>query len=175
MSLANTVGLLLAGKELVRFVRNQLDSGQDFINSDSDTSEISESTHGHDIEQTRLSILSTDSGIVRDCGDPTTGNDTSPSRSSEGNQAKLSRKGCVKKRNQDSENALFLPELYDSTATSSDMNLHRRSDCNAMSFSIKQLKPNTARVVVIGNDCILGRLAKAFHSLRYLLKNHHSL
>ncbi|XP_078257705.1 phosphoinositide 3-kinase regulatory subunit 6-like [Rhinoraja longicauda] len=156
----------LLWKELVHFVRNQLDSYQDFINSDSDTSEMSASTDGHNIEQTRLSVLSTDSGIVRDCGDPAVGNDPSPSRSSEGNQAKLSRKGGVKKRNQDLENTLFLPELYDGTATSNDMNLHRRFGCNTMSFSIKQLKPNTARVVVIGNDCILGRLAKAFHSLR---------
>ncbi|XP_051888931.1 phosphoinositide 3-kinase regulatory subunit 6-like isoform X2 [Pristis pectinata] len=156
----------LLWKELVQFVKNQLDGSQDFIYSDPDTSEMSETTDCHNIEQIRLSVLSTDSGIVRDCGDPTVGSDASPSRSSDTNQTKLSRKGCVKKRNHDSENALYFPDIYDNTTTCNDMNLHRKFGCNVMSFSIKQLKPNTARVVVIGNDCILGRLAQAYHSLR---------
>ncbi|XP_069785700.1 phosphoinositide 3-kinase regulatory subunit 6-like [Narcine bancroftii] len=156
----------LLWKELVQFVKNQLDGSQDLMNSDSDTSEMSETTDGHNAEQMRLSVLSTDSGIVRDCGDPTVGNDTPPSKFSERDQTKLCRKGCVKKRSCDLGNALFFPEIYDNTATGNAMNLHRKFGCNVMSFSIKQQKPNTARVVVIGNDCILGRLAKAFHSLR---------
>ncbi|XP_072098380.1 phosphoinositide 3-kinase regulatory subunit 6-like isoform X1 [Mobula birostris] len=156
----------LLWKELVQFAKNQLDGCQDFIYSDSDTSEMSETTDGRNFEQTRLSVLSTDSGIVRDCGDPTVGNDASPSRSSDRNQTKLSRKGCVKKRNHDSENVLCFPDIYDNNAISNDMTLHRKFGCNVMSFGIKHLKPNTARVIVIGNDCILGRLAKAFHSLR---------
>uniref|UniRef100_UPI00398E7E60 phosphoinositide 3-kinase regulatory subunit 6-like isoform X2 n=1 Tax=Pristiophorus japonicus TaxID=55135 RepID=UPI00398E7E60 len=155
----------LLWKKLVQFVKNQCGSGQDFTNSDSDNSEMSEPTDDGNIEQTRLSVLSTDSGIVRDCGDLSLGSDVSPTVSNEKEQAKLVRRGCVKKKSYDSDNTMFLSDIYD-TATGDSMKLQRKFGCNAMLFNFKQQKPNTARIVVIGNDCILGKLAKAFLSLR---------
>ncbi|XP_067914154.1 phosphoinositide 3-kinase regulatory subunit 6-like [Heterodontus francisci] len=156
----------LLWKELVQFVKNKFDSSLDFINSDSDNSEMSESTDAPNLEQTRLSVLSTDSGIVRDCGDPPLLNDVSPAGTSEKEQNKLVRRPGIKKKSYDSDSTLFLSDIYDNTATGGNMKLQRKFGCNTMLFSFKQQKPNTARIVVIGNDCILGRLAKAFLSLR---------
>ncbi|XP_067860346.1 phosphoinositide 3-kinase regulatory subunit 6-like [Heptranchias perlo] len=156
----------LLWQELVRFVKNRLGSSQDFVNSDSDNSEMSEPTDSSNVEQTRFSVLSTDSGIVRDCGDLSLGNDVSPAEYNEEKQPKLVRRGCLKKKSCDSDNALLLSEIYDNTATGDDMKLQRKFGSNAMLFTLKQQKLSTARVVVIGNDCILGRLANAFLSLR---------
>ncbi|XP_078426994.1 phosphoinositide 3-kinase regulatory subunit 6 [Cetorhinus maximus] len=156
----------LLWKELVQFVKNRFGSGQDLINSDSDNSEMSEPIDSHNFEQTRLSVLSTDSGIVRDCGDPPLSNDVSPAGANEKEQTKLVRRPGMKKKSYDSDNIPSFLEIYDNTVTEANMKLQRKFGCNTMFFNFKQQKPNTARVMVIGNDCILGRLAKAFLSLR---------
>ncbi|XP_038633999.1 phosphoinositide 3-kinase regulatory subunit 6-like isoform X2 [Scyliorhinus canicula] len=150
----------LLWKELVQFVKNQFGNSQDSANSDSDNSEMSEPTDSLNFEPTRLSVLSTDSGIVRDCGDPP------PAGENEKTQSKLFRRDGMKKKSYDLDNTLLLSDIPDNTATGADTKLQRKFGCSTLLFNIKQQKPNTARIMLIGNDCILGKLAKTFLSLR---------
>ncbi|XP_048411369.2 phosphoinositide 3-kinase regulatory subunit 6-like [Stegostoma tigrinum] len=156
----------LLWKELVQFVKSRCGSSQDVMNSDSDNFELSETTYSLNIEQTRLSVLSNDSGIVKDCGDLPLSNDVPAAGANEKEQTKFVRKACIKKKSYDSDNTLNISDIYDNSTTGGNMKLHRKFGCNTMLFNFKQQKPNTARVVVLGNDCILGRLAKAFLSIR---------
>ncbi|XP_043570519.1 phosphoinositide 3-kinase regulatory subunit 6-like isoform X1 [Chiloscyllium plagiosum] len=156
----------LLWKELVQFVKSRCGSSQDYLNSDSDNCELSETIDSLNIEQTRLSVLSNDSGIVKDCGDLPLANDMPAAGPSEKEQTKFVRKACIKKKSYDSENTLNLSDVYDTSATGGTVQLQRKFGCNTMLFNFKQQKPHTARVVVLGNDCILGRLAKAVLSIR---------
>ncbi|GCC31555.1 hypothetical protein chiPu_0010014 [Chiloscyllium punctatum] len=158
--------VLQVRKELVQFVKSRGGSSQDYLNSDSDNSELSETTDSLNIEQTRLSVLSNDSGIVKDCGDLPLANDMPAAGPSEKEQTKFVRKACIKKKSYDSENTLNLSDIYDTSATGGTVQLQRKFGCNTMLFNFKQQKPHTARVVVLGNDCVLGRLAKAVLSIR---------
>ncbi|GCB69827.1 hypothetical protein scyTo_0008457 [Scyliorhinus torazame] len=149
-------------KELVQFVKNRFGNSQDIANSDSDNSELSEPTDSLNFEPTRLSVLSTDSGIVRDCGDPP------PAGEDDKTQSKLFRRDGMKKKSYDLDNTLLLSDIPDNTATGADTKLQRKFGCSTLLFNIKHQKPNTARIMLIGNDRILGKLAKTFLSLRYL-------
>ncbi|XP_078081596.1 phosphoinositide 3-kinase regulatory subunit 6 [Mustelus asterias] len=156
----------LLWKELVQFVKNRFEGSQEIINSDSDNSEMIEPTDSPNFEQTRLSVLSTDSGIVRDCGDPPLLNDCPHQETPEKEQSKLSRRCGMKKKSHHSHDTLILSDVYDNTATGAGLKLQRKFGCNMTLANFKQQKPYTARVMVIGGDCILGKLAKAFLSLR---------
>ncbi|XP_045680332.1 phosphoinositide 3-kinase regulatory subunit 6 isoform X1 [Phyllostomus hastatus] len=107
----------------------------------------------------RESVLSTDSGIERDLPlgaeePPTTG-------SPEMERAGLQRKGGIKKR-------VWPPDILMPGSWDGPPGLHRRtgrpSGDGELLPGVSRL--HTARVLVLGDDRMLGRLARAYHSLR---------
>lgn len=109
-----------------------------------------------DPELARVSVLSTDSGIERDLP---SGADELPTPSSpETEHAQLQRQGGVKKR-------IWPPDISHWDGPSG---LHRRtgrpSGDGELLPGVARL--HTARVLVLGDDRMLGRLARAYYSLR---------
>ncbi|XP_011906475.1 PREDICTED: phosphoinositide 3-kinase regulatory subunit 6 isoform X2 [Cercocebus atys] len=112
-----------------------------------------------DRELARVSVLSTDSGIERDLPP---GADELPAPSSpEMERAGLQRKGGIKKRAWPLD--FLMPGGWDGPP-----GLHRRtgrpSGDGEVLPGVSRL--HTARVLVLGDDRMLGRLAQAYHRLR---------
>ncbi|KAG8507078.1 LOW QUALITY PROTEIN: Phosphoinositide 3-kinase regulatory subunit 6 [Galemys pyrenaicus] len=116
-----------------------------------------------DLELARASVLSTDSGIERDLP---LGADELPSPSSpEMERGGLQRKGGIKKRAWPPY--ILMPSNWDAPP-----GLHRRtgrpSGDGELLPGVSRL--HTARVLVLGDDRMLGRLAKAYYNLRLSLQ-----
>ncbi|XP_014645000.1 PREDICTED: phosphoinositide 3-kinase regulatory subunit 6 isoform X2 [Ceratotherium simum simum] len=112
-----------------------------------------------DRESARVSVLSTDSGIERDLP---WGADEPPAPSSpEMEHAGLRRKGGIKKR-------AWPLDILMLSSWDGPPGLHRRtgrpSGDGELLPGVSRL--HTARVLVLGDDRMLGRLAQAYHSLR---------
>ncbi|XP_019521516.1 PREDICTED: phosphoinositide 3-kinase regulatory subunit 6 isoform X2 [Hipposideros armiger] len=112
-----------------------------------------------DQELARVSMLSTDSGIERDL--PSGADERPASSSPEMEHARLQRKGGIKKRVWPAD--ILMPSSWDGPP-----GLHRRtgrpSGDGELLPGVSRL--HTARVLVLGDDRMLGRLARAYHSLR---------
>uniref|UniRef100_A0A667IAZ9 Phosphoinositide-3-kinase regulatory subunit 6 n=1 Tax=Lynx canadensis TaxID=61383 RepID=A0A667IAZ9_LYNCA len=108
-----------------------------------------------DRELARVSMLSTDSGIERDLPPGLT---SCPTGSPEMERARLQRKGGVKKR-------VRLPDVLMPACWDGPPGLHRRtgrpSGDGELLPGVSRL--HTARVLVLGDDRMLGRLAQAYH------------
>nr|KAF6416768.1 phosphoinositide-3-kinase regulatory subunit 6 [Molossus molossus] len=112
-----------------------------------------------DQELARASMLSTDSGIERDL--PSGTEELLTPSSPEMERAGLQRKGGMKKRVWPLD--ILMPSNWDGPP-----GLHRRT---GRPMGDGELLPgvsrlHTARVLVLGDDRMLGRLAQAYHSLR---------
>lgn len=112
-----------------------------------------------DRELARASMLSTDSGIERDL--PAGADELPVPGSPELERAGLQRKGGIKKR-------VWPPDILMPACWDGPQGLHRRT---GMPSGDGELLPgvsrlHTARVLVLGDDRMLGRLAQAYHSLR---------
>nr|XP_060503279.1 phosphoinositide 3-kinase regulatory subunit 6 isoform X3 [Panthera onca] len=112
-----------------------------------------------DRELARVSMLSTDSGIERDL--PPGADELPLPGSPEMERARLQRKGGVKKR-------VRLPDVLMPACWDGPPGLHRRtgrpSGDGELLPGVSRL--HTARVLVLGDDRMLGRLAQAYHCLR---------
>ncbi|XP_029783521.1 phosphoinositide 3-kinase regulatory subunit 6 isoform X4 [Suricata suricatta] len=112
-----------------------------------------------DRELARVSMLSTDSGIERDL--PPGADELPVPGSPEMERAGLQRKGGIKKR-------VRLPDVFMPACWDGPPGLHRRtgrpSGDGELLPGVSRL--HTARVLVLGDDRMLGRLAQAYHSLR---------
>ncbi|KAK2496967.1 hypothetical protein MC885_007130, partial [Smutsia gigantea] len=108
----------------------------------------------------RVSVLSTDSGIERDL--PPVGDELFTPSSPEMERPGLQRKGGIKKR-------AWPPDVLMPVCWDGPPGLHRRtgrpSGDGELLPGISRLY--TARVLVLGDDRMLGRLARAYHSLRH--------
>ncbi|NXH39177.1 PI3R6 kinase, partial [Dicaeum eximium] len=102
--------------------------------------------------QSRFSVLSTDSGIERDL----------PAQEEPCERSRLHRKGGIKKKPSPLDSVAFLPAVPGGKPPGK---LPRGSGMPAEPAAPLQ-RLHTARVVLLGDDRILGRLARAFHSLR---------
>uniref|UniRef100_A0A2K5HAD1 Phosphoinositide-3-kinase regulatory subunit 6 n=1 Tax=Colobus angolensis palliatus TaxID=336983 RepID=A0A2K5HAD1_COLAP len=112
-----------------------------------------------DRELARVSVLSTDSGIERDLPP---GADELPAPSSpEMERAGLQRKGGIKKRAWPLD--FLMPGGWDGP-----LGLHRRTGRPGGDGEVLPgvSRLHTARVLVLGDDRMLGRLAQAYHRLR---------
>ncbi|XP_060060393.1 phosphoinositide 3-kinase regulatory subunit 6 isoform X3 [Erinaceus europaeus] len=107
----------------------------------------------------RVSVLSTDSGIERDL--PTGTDELPDAPSPELERVGLQRKGGIKKR-------AWPPYILMPSSWDGPPGLHRRtgwpSGDGELLPGVSRL--HTARVLVLGDDRMLGRLAQAYHSLR---------
>ncbi|XP_066560455.1 phosphoinositide 3-kinase regulatory subunit 6 isoform X2 [Amia ocellicauda] len=150
-------------RELAKFVRSgsssqHLSLSQDFFEGADFSVDLGP-------EMTRLSIMSNDSGIERDLPvtelpplveEPSGGE-------SEQEQGRLSRRNCIRMRPSVSDGMALLQDSLEEPGTSGK--LQRKAGKNGMAFP-RQQSLYTARIVVLGDDRVLGRLAKAFYSLR---------
>uniref|UniRef100_A0A8B9GKP6 Phosphoinositide-3-kinase regulatory subunit 6 n=1 Tax=Amazona collaria TaxID=241587 RepID=A0A8B9GKP6_9PSIT len=134
-------------KELVLFIRPLSQSCEpDCLSQDLDGFEIQDIISDCECcEQSRFSVLSTDSGIERDL--PAAGEEPLAPCSAEAEHSRLHRKGGIKKKPSPLESVAFL-------------------QAGANGPGAKPPRLHTARILLLGDDRILGRLAQAYHSLR---------
>ncbi|XP_057572377.1 phosphoinositide 3-kinase regulatory subunit 6 [Hippopotamus amphibius kiboko] len=112
-----------------------------------------------DREWARASVLSTDSGIERDL--PLGADEPPVPGSPEVERAGLQRKGGIKKRVWPVD--ILMPSSWDGPP-----GLHQRTGrpCGDGELLPGVSRLHTARVLVMGDDRMLGRLARAYHCLR---------
>ncbi|KAM5150472.1 phosphoinositide 3-kinase regulatory subunit 6 [Callospermophilus lateralis] len=114
---------------------------------------------GPDRDLARVSMLSTDSGIERDLP---VGVDELPAPGSpEMERAGLQRKGGIKKR-------MWPPDFLIPSSWDGPLGLHRRTGRPSGDGELLPgvSRVHTARVLVLGDDRMLGRLAQAYYRLR---------
>ncbi|XP_015501455.1 phosphoinositide 3-kinase regulatory subunit 6 isoform X2 [Parus major] len=148
-------------KELVLFLRPLSQSCEpDCLGQELDPTEVQDILAGCGCcEQSRFSVLSTDSGIERDlpAQDEPSAADTEPAR--------LHRKGGIKKKLSPLDSVALLQAGSAVPAGKPPGKQPRRSGTAPQPLAPLQRR-HTARVMLLGDDRILGRLARAFHSLR---------
>ncbi|KAF6299361.1 phosphoinositide-3-kinase regulatory subunit 6 [Rhinolophus ferrumequinum] len=141
-------------KELVFFLKPQ---SQLHLSADLDALDLQGFLP--DRELARVSMLSTDSGIERDL--PPGAQELPAPSSPEMEHTVLQRKGGIKKR-------VWLPDILMPSSWDGPPGLHRRtgrpSGDGELLPGVSRL--HTARVLVLGDDRMLGRLARAYHILR---------
>ncbi|XP_009461497.1 PREDICTED: phosphoinositide 3-kinase regulatory subunit 6 [Nipponia nippon] len=152
-------------KELVLFIRPLSQSCEpDCLSQDLDNFEIQDIISDCECcEQTRFSVLSTDSGIERDL--PVAAEELFAPCSAETEQSRLQRKGGIKKKPSPLESVAFLQAGCNGPGAKSPAKLQRRPGTPLEPTAPLQ-RLHTARIVLLGDDRILGRLAQAYHSLR---------
>ncbi|NWV00612.1 PI3R6 kinase, partial [Upupa epops] len=152
-------------KELVLFIRplSQI-CEPDYLTQDLDSFEIQGIISDCECcQQTRFSVLSTDSGIERDL--PVAAEEAFAPCSAEAEQSRLHRKGGIKKKPSPLESMAFLQAGCNGPGAKPPAKPQRRSG-TAPEPAVPLQKLHTARIVLLGDDRILGRLAQAYHSLR---------
>ncbi|NXX85783.1 PI3R6 kinase, partial [Urocolius indicus] len=152
-------------KELVLFIRPLSQSCEpDCLSQDLDNFEIQDIISECECcEQTRFSVLSTDSGIERDL--PVAAEEPLAPCGTEAEQSRLHRKGGIKKKPSPLESVAFLQAGGNSPGAKPPPKLQRRVGAPPEPTAPLQ-RLHTARIVLLGDDRILGRLAQAYHSLR---------
>ncbi|NXS83584.1 PI3R6 kinase, partial [Erpornis zantholeuca] len=113
-------------------------------------------------ERSRCSVLSTDSGIERDL--PAQEEPCAPCAPYT-EHSRLHRKGGIKKKPSPLDSVAFLQAGSGGPGGKPSGKLPRRSGMPAEAAAPLQ-RMHTARVLLLGDDRILGRLAQAYHSLR---------
>ncbi|XP_004950022.2 phosphoinositide 3-kinase regulatory subunit 6 isoform X1 [Gallus gallus] len=152
-------------KELVLFIRPLSQSCEpDRLSQDLDNFEIQDIISDCECcEQTRFSVLSTDSGIERDL--PPSAEEPFAPCSADTEQSRLHRKGGIKKKPSPLESVAFLQTGCNGPGTKPAAKVQRRVGIPTEPTA-PLLRLHTARIVLLGDDRILGRLAQAYHSLR---------
>ncbi|KAJ7406243.1 phosphoinositide-3-kinase regulatory subunit 6 [Pitangus sulphuratus] len=152
-------------KELVLFIRPLSQSCEpDCLGQDLDSFEIQDIISDCECcEQTRFSVLSTDSGIERDL--PVAAEEPLAPCGAETEQSRLHRRGGIKKKPSPLESVAFLQAGCSSPGVKPLVKLQKRSGTPQDAAAPLQ-RLHTARIVLLGDDRILGRLAQAYHSLR---------
>ncbi|KAM7035500.1 phosphoinositide 3-kinase regulatory subunit 6 isoform 2-T2 [Acridotheres tristis] len=166
-------------KELVLFLRPLSQSCEpDCLGQELDPLEMQDMlTDCGCCEQSRFSVLSTDSGIERDlpaqeepCGPcapcvPSVPCAPCAPCAADSERSRLHRKGGIKKKLSPLESVALLQAGSAVPGGKPPGKLPRRAGMSPEPAAPLQ-RLHTARVVLLGDDRILGRLAQAFHSLR---------
>ncbi|XP_030063968.1 phosphoinositide 3-kinase regulatory subunit 6 isoform X2 [Microcaecilia unicolor] len=124
-------------------------------------SQSSEEPEGYN-DQTRISVVSTDSGIE---GDLPSATDELSCSSSDKESSRLQRRRCIKIKIPVLISAVLAPNTCEASTANISGTLHRKSGL-IIENAPRPKKLYTARIVVLGDDRVLGRLAKAYYSLR---------
>ncbi|XP_018617677.1 phosphoinositide 3-kinase regulatory subunit 6 isoform X2 [Scleropages formosus] len=111
----------------------------------------------------RYSVMSTDSGIERDLPASELAA-TEPSGAAEPEASRLTRRGCIKMKPSATESMALIQDSLEETGSGGT--LLRKAGGNSCTPFPKQLRHFTARIVMMGDDRVLGRLARAYYSLR---------
>ncbi|XP_045073136.1 phosphoinositide 3-kinase regulatory subunit 6-like [Coregonus clupeaformis] len=121
----------------------------------------------------RHSVMSTDSGIERDLPPGVEPSVVEPSGGLEEGEARLTRRGGIKMRPSVTDNMALMQDALEESGSVAGGGgaigggkLQRKAGCSGTPSFSKQQKHFTARIVVMGDDRVLGKLAKAFYFLR---------
>ncbi|NXL64802.1 PI3R6 kinase, partial [Chordeiles acutipennis] len=152
-------------KELVLFIHPVSHSCEPYcLSQDLDNFEIQDMISDCECyKQTRFSVLSTDSGIERDL--PAAAEEPFGPCSTETEQSRLQRKGGIKKKTSPLQSMAFLQAGCNGPGAKTLVKPQRRPGIPPEPAAPLQ-RLHTARIVLLGDDRILGRLAQAYHSLR---------
>ncbi|XP_049575897.1 phosphoinositide 3-kinase regulatory subunit 6 [Syngnathus scovelli] len=169
-------------RELAKWLRTSSSSEQFSLNPEHEDSELGDSPG--DLmppDKTRFSVLSNDSGIERDLPH---GGDSSPVAliesgsaaaswepcKSEQESVRLARRGGMKVKPSVKNSVALMQVTMEGDAGvlgdkggRREVTLQRRAGSHAF---LRQQRIFTARIVVMGGDAIMGRLAKAYYCLR---------
>lgn len=120
-----------------------------------------------DPEMPRHSVMSTDSGIERDLPDTLDQVSAAAAPSS----GRLSRRGGMKVKPSVTDSmALMQDALEDTgpwgTVVSETGSLQRRAGATGTPFPKQQQRQFTARIVMMGDDRVVGRMARAYYWFR---------
>ncbi|KAG9277370.1 phosphoinositide 3-kinase regulatory subunit 6 [Astyanax mexicanus] len=152
-------------RELTKFIRSS--SVSDSFSLSSDDFELPDLPTDLDSEMPRHSIMSTDSGIERDM-QPSETSDTESSggRSlkAEVGQARLSRRGGMKVKPTVTDSMALIQDSLEDTG-GNRRTLQRKAG-HSSTLLQQQQRHFTANIVVMGDDRVLGRLARAYYWLR---------
>ncbi|MFT7804088.1 phosphoinositide 3-kinase regulatory subunit 6 isoform X2 [Arapaima gigas] len=111
----------------------------------------------------RYSVMSTDSGIERDlpaCELPA----AESGSMAEPETSRLTRRGCIKMKPSATESMALIQDSLEEIGPGGT--LLRKAGGSSSNLFPKQQRHFTARIVLMGDDRILGRLARAYYSLR---------
>ncbi|XP_040000762.1 phosphoinositide 3-kinase regulatory subunit 6 isoform X2 [Xiphias gladius] len=175
-------------RELAKWFRSSSTSEQFSLSQEQEDFELGESPSDlMPSDMTRFSVMSNDSGIERDL--PPTA-DPSPSSSldsasistsweqckSEQESGKLARRGGIKMKPSVKDSMVLMQDTLEDHASlggtggrggGRGATLQRRAGSSAMQNAFtKQRRHYTARIVAMGDDRVLGRLAKAYYFFR---------
>lgn len=148
-----------AGKELVLFLRPLSQSCEpECLGQELDAAVEMQDVLGdcECCQQSRFSVLSTDSGIERDL----------PAQEEPCERSRLHRKGGIKKKPSPLDSVALL-QAGSAVPSGKPPGKAPRGSGMPPEAAAPPQRLHTARVVLLGDDRILGRLAQAFHSLRY--------
>ncbi|XP_072539383.1 phosphoinositide 3-kinase regulatory subunit 6 [Salminus brasiliensis] len=151
-------------RELTKFIRSS--SVSDSFSLSSDDFELPDLPTDLDSEMPRHSIMSTDSGIERDM-QPAESSDTEcgggRSVRAETGQGRLSRRGGMKVKPSVTDSMALIQDSLEETG-GNKRTLQRKTGHS--STLLQQQRHFTANIVVMGDDRVLGRLARAYYWLR---------
>ncbi|CAB1344655.1 unnamed protein product [Coregonus sp. 'balchen'] len=121
----------------------------------------------------RHSVMSNDSGIERDLPPGVEPSVVEPSGGLEEGEARLTRRGGIKMRPSVTDHMALMQDALEESgsvagggAAIGGGKLQRKAGCSGTPSFSKQQRHFTARIVVMGDDRVLGKLAKAFYFLR---------
>uniref|UniRef100_A0A9J8A1L4 Phosphoinositide-3-kinase regulatory subunit 6 n=1 Tax=Cyprinus carpio carpio TaxID=630221 RepID=A0A9J8A1L4_CYPCA len=154
------------GRELAKFIRSgsfseSLMSSEEFYMSDLATDLNS--------DMPRHSVMSTDSGIERDiqgtevCDMEFTGGRILKPEITSG---RLSRRGGIKVKPSVTDNMALMQDVLEETGTAGSSGTLQRRAGNSSNSLPKEERDYTAKIVVMGDDRAVGRLARACYWLR---------
>ncbi|XP_016093628.1 phosphoinositide 3-kinase regulatory subunit 6 isoform X1 [Sinocyclocheilus grahami] len=153
-------------RELAKFIRSgsfseSLMSSEDFYMSDLPTDLNS--------DMPRYSVMSTDSGIERDMQGPEASDMEFPGGRTlkpEITSGRLSRRGGIKVKPSVTDSMALMQDALEETGTAGSSGTLQRRAGNSSTTLPKEERDYTAKIVVMGDDRAVGRLARAYYWLR---------
>ncbi|XP_016362309.1 phosphoinositide 3-kinase regulatory subunit 6-like isoform X2 [Sinocyclocheilus anshuiensis] len=153
-------------RELAKFIRSgsfseSLMSSEDFYMSDLPTDLNS--------DMPRYSVMSTDSGIERDMQGPEASDMEFPGGRTlkpEITSGRLSRRGGIKVKPSVTDSMALMQDTLEETGIAGSSGTLQRRAGNSSTTLPKEERDYTAKIVVMGDDRAVGRLARAYYWLR---------
>ncbi len=118
----------------------------------------------------RYSVMSTDSGIERDMQGTEASDQECPGGKTlkpEITSGRLSRRGGIKVRPSVTDSMALMQDALEETGTAGSSGTLQRRAGNSSTTLPKEERDYTAKIVVMGDDRAVGRLARAYYWLRY--------
>lgn len=156
----------VTGRELAKFVRSTsfcepFSFPEDFM---------ADLSTDLDPEMPRHSVMSTDSGIERDLPEATEQVSTTAAATVPPSSGRLSRRGGMKVKPSVTDSVAMMQDaLEDSgtcmwgTAGGGTGSLQRRAGATGTPFPKQQQRQFTARIVLMGDDRVVGKMARAYY------------